>query len=289
MGTKIRKDQIRIEEFIQAVAGVNWGSDTLTASAAAIAAKIHAEVGSIAGAMLYRGAWSTAATDTIKKGYVYVYAGSGNTSIGSGATAVTLEPGDTLIANRDSASVSNPDHWTIVNVNITGAVTDANLAAKLQAALVSGNANALSIAAGTGANAGKVVLTVNFPTVASMGIGTVVTGISIDATTGGITVTKGNVGDMNSRDIVTEESLTPTTSRNVTTMVTASLANPNHFALYINGVRQKKGTDFSLSPQNGAQQGVYVTKVTMSSGAYAPTTGDIVTCDYIMGDSSQYN
>lgn len=288
MATKIRKDQIRIDEFIQAMNSVNWSSDVLTASAAAIASKIQSEVAGVAGAMLYRGAWSTASTDTIKKGYVYVYAGSGNGSIGTGSAAITLEPGDLLIANRDSASVSNPDHWTIVNVNITGAVTEANLATQLLSKLASGNANALSIAAGTGANAGKVVLTAKFPTVTSMGIGTVVTGISIDATTGGITVTKGDSGDMMLKDIVTEESLTPTTSGNVTTMVTASLANPNHFALYINGVRQKKGTDFTLSLENGPQQGVYVTKVTMSSGAYVPTTGDVVTCDYVKGDSRQY-
>lgn len=283
MSTKIRKDQIRIEEFIQAMNSVNWSSDVLTASAAAIASKIQSEVAGVAGAMLYRGAWSTAATDTIKKGYVYVYAGSGNGSIGTGSAAITLEPGDLLIANRDRASVSTPDHWTIVNVNITGAVTEANLATQLLSKLASGNANALSIAAGTGANAGKVVLTVNFPTVTSMGIGSVVTGISIDATTGGITVTKDDVGDMNLTDIVTEESLTPGSN-----MTTAHLANPNHFALYINGVRQKKGTDFTLSLENGSQQGVYVTKVTMSSGAYVPTTGDVVTCDYVKGDSRQY-
>lgn len=284
MATKIRKDQIRIEEFIQAMNSVNWSSDVLTASAAAIASKIQSEVAGVAGAMLYRGAWSTASTDTIKKGYVYVYAGSGNGSIGTGSAAITLEPGDLLIANRDSASVSTPDHWTIVNVNITGAVTEANLATQLLSKLASGNANALSIAAGTGANAGKVVLTVNFPTVTTSGTGSVVTGISINPTTGVITVTKGDSGDMKLTDIVTEESLTPGSN-----MTTARLANPIHFALYINGVRQKKGTDFTLSLENGPQQGVYVTKVTMSSGAYVPTTGDVVTCDYVKGDSRQYD
>lgn len=283
MATKIRKDQIRIEEFIQAMNSVNWSSNVLTASAAAIASKIQSEVAGVAGAMLYRGAWSTASTDTIKKGYVYVYAGSGNGSIGTGSAAITLEPGDLLIANRDSASVSNPDHWTIVNVNITGAVTEANLSTQLLSKMLSGNANSLSIAAGTGANAGKVVLTVNFPTVTTTGSGSVVTGISINATTGVITVTKGDSGDMKLTDIVTEESLTPGSN-----MTTARLANPNHFALYINGVRQKKGTDFTLSLENGPQQGVYVTKVTMSSGAYVPTTGDVVTCDYVKGDSRQY-
>ncbi len=283
MATKIRKDQIRIEEFIQALSSVNWGSDTLTASAAAIASKIQSEVAGVAGAMLYRGAWSTAATDTIKKGYVYVYAGSSKGSIGTGSAAITLEPGDLLIANRDSASVSNPEHWTIVNVNITGAVTEANLKDMMLSKLVSGNANALSIAAGTGSNEGKVVLTVNFPTVTTSGSGSVVTGISINPTTGVITVTKGDSGDMKLTDIVTEESLAPGSS-----MVTAHLANPNHFALYINGVRQKKGTDFTLSKKAGTQTDVYHTEVTMSSLAYDPTSGDIVTCDYIKGDPRQY-
>lgn len=283
MATKIRKDQIRIEEFIQAMNSVNWSSNVLTASAAAIASKIQSEVAGVAGAMLYRGAWSTASTDTIKKGYVYVYAGSGNGSIGTGSAAITLEPGDLLIANRDSASVSNPDHWTIVNVNITGAVTEANLSTQLLSKMLSGNANSLSIAAGTGANAGKVVLTVNFPTVTTTGSGSVVTGISINATTGVITVTKGDSGDMKLTDIVTEESLTPGSN-----MTTAHLANPNHFALYINGVRQKKGTDFTLSLDEAIPIESSQTKVTMSSGAYIPTSGDIVTCDYVKGDSRQY-
>lgn len=283
MSTKIRKDQIRIDEFIQAVGGVNWRSDTLTASAAAIDDKIHAEVGSIAGAMLYRGAWSTAATDTIKKGYVYVYSGSGNGSIGSGATAVTLEPGDTLIANRDSASVSNPDHWTIVNVNITGAVTDANLAAKLLALLVSNNTNALTIAAGTGANAGKVVLTVNYPTVTTSGNGNAVTGISINQTTGVISVTKGYVGDVMRENIVTGESLTPGPS-----MTTVKLADPEHFALYINGVRQLQGTDYDLGIVAGIATGEDRTSIDMHNNAYIPTSGDVVICDYIEGERNQY-
>ena len=34
--TKIRREQIRIEEFIQALNSVDWTSNTLTASSAAI-------------------------------------------------------------------------------------------------------------------------------------------------------------------------------------------------------------------------------------------------------------
>lgn len=284
MSTKIRKDQIRIDEFIQALSTTDagWSSTTLTASAAAIAAKIQSEIGAVSGSMVFKGAWPSSQPSGVKIGWTYVAAAPG--TIGSGSGAVTLENGDTLIAKINNALITNPDHWVVVNVNITGAVTEANLSTQLLSKMLSGNANSLSIEDGTGANDGKVVLTVNFPTVTTTGSGSVVTGISINATTGVITVTKGDSGDMKLTDIVTEESLTPGSN-----MTTAHLANPNHFALYINGVRQKKGTDFSLSRQNIAQTDVYATKVTMSSGAYIPTSGDIVTCDYIKGDPRQYD
>ncbi len=286
MATKIRKEQLILTDFLKSLAYVDWTSDDDAASAAAIAAKIQSEIGAVSGSMVFKGAWPSSQPSGVKIGWTYVAAAP--RTIGSGSGAVTLENGDTLIAKINNALITNPDHWVVVNVNITGAVTEANLATQLLSKLASGNANALSIAAGTGSNEGKVVLTVNFPRVTTSGSGSVVTGISINSTTGVITATKGDSGDMKLTDIVTEESLTPTTSGGVTTMVTASLADPNHFALYINGVRQKKGTDFTLSLENGPQQGVYFTEVTMSSGAYVPTSGDIVTCDYIKGDSRQY-
>lgn len=282
MATKIRKEQLILTDFLKSIASVDWTSDADAASAAAIAAKIQSEIGAVSGSMVFKGAWPSLQPSGVKIGWTYVAAAPG--TIGSGSGAVTLENGDTLIAKINNALITNPDHWVVVNVNITGAVTEANLSTQLLSKMLSGNANSLSIADGTGANAGKVVLTVNFPTVTTTGSGSVVTGISINATTGVITVTKGDSGDMKLTDIVTEESLTPGSN-----MTTAHLANPNHFALYINGVRQKKGTDFSLSSQNIAQTDVYATKVTMSSGAYIPTSGDIVTCDYIKGDPRQYD
>lgn len=281
MATKIRKEQLILTDFLKSIASVDWTSDADAASAAAIAAKIQSEIGAVSGSMVFKGAWPSSQPNGVKIGWTYVAVTPG--TIGSGSTAVTLEKGDTLISKMNNALITNPDHWVVVNVNITGAVTEANLSTQLLSKMLSGNANSLSIAAGTGSNAGKVVLTVNFPTVTTSGSGTVVTGISIDATTGVIRVTKGDSGDMKLTDIVTEESLTPGSN-----MTTAHLANPNHFALYINGVRQKKGTDFTLSLDEAIPIERSKTKVTMSSGAYIPTSGDIVTCDYITGDSRQY-
>ena len=276
--TKIRKDQIRIEEFIQAMNSVDWTSDVLTASAAAINQKILNEIASVAGAMLYRGAWSTASTDTIKKGYVYVYAGSSNGTIGTGSSQVTLEPGDMLIANRDSASITNPDHWTIVNVNITGAITEANLLTQLVSHLASSNTNLLSIAAGTGTNEGKVLLTVNFPTISGGAAdnGKYISAISINAITGVITVTKETLPSQHKMIVLGEEMAESNEREWYTSQQLESL---RRFSVYVNGVKQSLGAngDATASVDSNTGKG----KITFNSGAYLPREGDTVTCDYV--------
>lgn len=280
MPTKIRKEQIRIDEFIQALASADWTSDTLTASAAAIMAKINEQIAGVSGAMLYRGAWSAASNESsIKTGYVYVYDGNG-----TAPTGVTLENGDTLIANTDNASVATAANWTIVNVNITGAITTANLVSNLFAYISNGNTNALTIANDT--TNGKLKLTVNFPTVSNGSVisGQYVSGISINATTGAITVTKATLPsqtEYEKRIVFDETPIGNVDGRNdaFTTQYSVAPNPPIRQSLYVNGVKQHSGTDVALSI-NAEGHGVF--KLTAS--AYIPKSGDIVTCDYIASE-----
>lgn len=278
--TKIRKEQIRIEEFIKALNSVDWTSDVLTASSAAILAKIRSEIAAVAGAMVYRGAWSTASSDTIKLGYVYVYAGSSNGTIGTGSSVVTLEPGDMLIANRESASVSNPEHWTIVNVNITGAIVEANLVTQLNSHIVSSNTNLLSVSVGTGTNAGKLLLTVNFPTISggSAENGKYISSISINATTGVISVTKADLPNYHKRTVLGEEMTVVAESDNKIWKTVNKLESLTRFSVYVNGVKQLLGSrGDAVAVIDSDSRG----KITFDSNAYIPQEGDTVLCDYV--------
>ena len=289
--TQLRKDQIRIEEFIQALNSVNWSSDVLTVSAAAISQKIASEIANVAGAMIYQGEWSSSTTpSSIKKGYVYVYAGADNGSIAAsqGDPAVILEPGDTLIAKQDNADPTRSSHWTIVNVNITGAITQSNLKDQLLSHIASGNNNSLTIAEGTGHNAGKIVLTVNFPTITNSSDNTsswtVVTGITIDATSGVITVNRRDTTE----DIIVSERKSIVTSHPVTYTTSRRLKSVNHISMYVNGVKQALWTSSSSPGANDIADAVVSIDnatgaglITFQNDAYIPQPGDIVTIDYI--------
>jgi len=293
--TQLRKDQIHIEEFIQALSSVNWNSDTLTASAAAISQKIASEIANVAGAMIYQGEWSSSTTpSSIKKGYVYVYAGADNGSIAAsqGDPAVILEPGDTLIAKQDNADPTRSSHWTIVNVNITGAITQSNLKNQLLSHIASGNTNSLTIAEGTGNNAGKVVLTVNFPTI-SMSSGdsnpwVFLTGININATSGVITVKYIDP----TVDIVVSERKSIVTTRPVTYTTSRRLKSVNHISMYVNGVKQALWTSSSSPGANDIADAVVSIDndtgaglITFQNDAYTPQSGDVVVIDYISAGS----
>lgn len=271
--TKIRKEQIRINEFIQSLASANWNSDTLTVSAAAILAKIQSEIAAVSGAMNFRGSWIQAATDTIKKGYVYVFDGQG-----TAPTGVTLENGDTLIAKQDSASISNLNHWTIVQVNITGAVTEANLADKLSEVLKSNNENALVIDKADG----KLLLSVKFPTAD----GTAepyhfVTGIKINSVTGAVSYVTGHIVQF--KDLLVLEAVCRGNPDGVNkTFDTPTLVAENTpHALFINGVKQTEGKDFDyLFTYKEKGVGTF----TINEESYIPKVGDTVTCMYVMNE-----
>lgn len=270
MPTLIRKDQLRIDEFIQALASADWTSDTLTASAAAIAAKIQDSIAGASGAMVYRGAWSTAATDTIKAGFVYVYDGNG-----TAPTGVTLENGDTLIAKQDNASVTNANHWTVVQVNITGAVTTANFLNTLLSFVESGNTNSLTLDVVNN----KLVFTVKFPSITggTPTPGQYVSGLSINAATGAMTVIKDTLPSLDFSRIVFHGKCDGTCDGVNTSFLTPEAALESPFAFYINGVKQTPSVDYDT--RYNIQSGLI--EFGLLSGAYIPKAGDQVSCSYI--------
>lgn len=289
--TLIRGPQIKIEDFIKTIAGnnVNWNNDEHTASMAAIAAKIQSEIAGVAGAMLYRGAWTHAANadasagpnggNAIKKGYVYVYNGHAETTIGTGGTAVTLEPGDTLIANRDAAAIDNPSHWTIVNVNITGALTKANFIDWLVLNYIAPTNTEKNIVDVTeDGTTGKLKLTYTFPTInnGTSESGKYISAISINPSTGAITVTKGTLPTL--KDVVLHAACSGHANGDNVTFKTPSKAIPDGAAaFYINGVMQTLNTDYTYD-LDGDGLGVFTI-----TGGYVPQEGDLVTCSYIKG------
>lgn len=269
--TKIRGGQINLPDFIENQGTAAWTSDTITASQAAILSKIQSEIAGVSGAMVFRGDWSQAATDTIKQGYVYVYAGSG-----TAPTGVTLEDGDTLIAKQDGASVTNANHWTIVQVNITGAITEANLISKLFPLMGSGNTNSLTLAQ----NNGKIIITAKFPTVSNGSATTnqYVRGISINSTTGAITVSKGTLPtqtDYREYFVYGEQPTITVTSGGATVITANEVFTVSSIAVFVNGVRQLP-TDYVVS-LNSEDKAL----VKFTNASYTVTADDYVTLDYI--------
>lgn len=297
--TLIKGGQIQITDFIKAMASVNWSSDNTSPSAAAVLAKIQSEIAGVSGAMQFRGAWTQAATDstagtnssnTIKKGYVYVYEGSG-----TAPTGVTLENGDTLIAKQDAASPTNSNHWTVVQVNITGAVTLANLVASLYSNTVGAGSVSITVPT-TGTNAGKLVITGAFPTVSNGAAesGKYVSAISINATTGVISVTKASLPTMPDyrQYWVLDETPTGTVDgTNRTFLTSRTILDANHVNVYVNGVKQHKGDDVTITKigSGGSAQTSDDGKasIVFDSDAYIPQEGDTVTCDYITEDPTE--
>lgn len=105
------------------LADANWSSDLIAVSAAAIAAKIGTEIAAaqIGGVMAYKGAWSqipaTIPLASIKAGWTFTY------DSGSTITGHTLEAGDQITAKVDNPSLATAANWTVVQANISGAVT----------------------------------------------------------------------------------------------------------------------------------------------------------------------
>lgn len=280
--TLIKGRQIKISDFIKGLADVNWSSDILTASAAAIAAKIENEIAGVAGAMLYRGEWSEAATDTIKKGYVYVYGGNSNGSIGSGSSAVTLESGDLLIANKDNASIADPRHWTIVNMNLTGALTDANFVDWLLDNVMSPTPEIKNIVKlERDDDSGKLKLTYAFPTITNGQEvqDQYISGISIEPNIGKITVTRRSLENHAAALVLDEICEGECNGRNRIFKTKQKYDPRYHHALFINGVKQTEEAEthadyvFNIDDEG---HGVF----TLLDESYIPVEEDFVTCIY---------
>lgn len=91
-------------------------SSTNVPTSAAVAAFVAAQMGDVAGALVYKGTVSAASgMANFKKGWYWI--ASGSFTIGSGSTAENVEAGDMLIANADgtSATASNID---VIQTNI---------------------------------------------------------------------------------------------------------------------------------------------------------------------------
>lgn len=98
---------------------IDWSSDLIAVTAKAISQKIADEVAQaeIGGSMQFKGEWSQANLSTAKAGYTYVY------DFGTPPAAHVMEAGDMIIVKVDNPTITNTDHFSVVQTNIDGAVT----------------------------------------------------------------------------------------------------------------------------------------------------------------------
>lgn len=271
--TKIRKGQIKTEEFIiPSSQSPAWTSEELTASQKAIADKIANSIAGVSGAMVYKGAWSGVPTNGtgVKAGWVYVFEGSG-----TAPTGVTLESGDMLIAESDGANPSTAADWTIVQTNID----DAYLWTKLKAMLVQGNNVTLT------KNDSSKTCTVTFapvyPTISNGNAvnGSYVSGLSIDSS-GQINVTKGTLPAQGvlAENLVYGEVPSGTADGRNRQFVLANKVIDRTVRVYVNGVRQKEGLDYRVVAPSGD---VTTSSILFNDGAYIPDAEDTLLVDYM--------
>lgn len=262
MTSKIRKSQIKTEEFIIPSADALWTSEEVSASQLAIANKIASSIAGAAGAMVYQGAWTSvpAAGVGVKKGWVYVATAA--TTIAT----VNVEIGDMLIANTDTPDPSDAADWTIVQANID----DAYVWAKVKAMLVQGSYITL-----TKNDATKTITFSVTPPAVSGGAaaeGYYVSGISISGNT--ITATKSALPTMFSYGNFCKE--VPSGDTDGVNMV-FNATNTIGFliGLFRNGVKYDDA-EITLAAD--------LKKLTLSSSVPAPTVGDVVEVIYVKHD-----
>jgi hypothetical protein len=132
---------------------VTWTDDSVTATAAAIAALVTQKIGEaqIDGVMSFKGNWSASPTPTtaapIKKGHTFVY------NSGTAPTGLTLEAGDMLVCVADittSAGKTTASNWSVVQSNISGAVTTISAALTSGTLLVGAGGKTISVSNFTG-------------------------------------------------------------------------------------------------------------------------------------------
>lgn len=127
---------------------VAWTDDSVAATAKAIATYVANQIAAaqIGGAMVFKGNWSTAPTPSagtpIAKGWTYVY------DSGTAPTGLTVEAGDMLVAVADittSAGKVLASNWTVVQSNISGAVTTVEAALTSGKLLIGGGGKTISL------------------------------------------------------------------------------------------------------------------------------------------------
>ena len=95
-----------------------WTDDSVTATLKVIEAKIASMISAAAvGGASYQDGWSTAPESGIKKGWMYIY------DSGTPPTGIELEAGDILIAKVDSPDKTLAANWSVVQGNLSAAVT----------------------------------------------------------------------------------------------------------------------------------------------------------------------
>lgn len=262
MATKIRKGQIKTEDFIIPSSGnPTWATETETASQKAIADKILSLIAGVAGAMLYQGAWSSVPANGVgvKKGYVYVYNGSG-----TAPTGTTLDNGDTLIANTDTPDPTNSTNWTIIQSNIEGALTLANFGTNVLAG------SNITITYNSSTKKYTIAASATYPTIAN---GSVVTGkyvAGFSITNGVITLVFGDLPNFSSSNFHTE-TLAGTLNGTNDSFTIPSGVPLFIIGVFVNGLKQKLTDDYTITGNT----------IKFTASAYIPQTGDILEIVYI--------
>ena len=271
---------------------VVWTDDLTAVSAAAIAAKISSEIASaqIGGVMVYKGAWSqvpaTIALNTIKSGWTFTY------DSGSALTGHTLEAGDQIIAKVDNPSLSVAANWTVVQANISGAVTSIESAvADSQMAIYSGTSgkilkkltltgllkvvNGVPAVAGAGdlpshthpttvrihgSSVGGFTDTIEFKAVGAT--------FTWNETTKELGLTVPTVAKTDWKHNVSMSGTQNGTNKVFTLPEAIVLASES---IYLNGVMLTRGVDYTISG----------TTVTLSSELFAPETKHTLRANYI--------
>lgn len=142
LNSKLPKDKLSAD------GNVVWTDDSVAATAKAIATYVSNQIAAaqIGGAMVFKGNWSAAPTPSagspIAKGWTYVF------DSGTAPTGLTVEAGDMLVAVADittSAGKVLASNWTVVQSNISGAVTTVEAALTSGKLLIGGGGKTISL------------------------------------------------------------------------------------------------------------------------------------------------
>lgn len=272
---------------------VVWTDDLTAVSAAAIAAKISAEIAAaqIGGVMAYKQGWSqvpaTIPLASIKAGWTFTY------DSGSAITGWTLEAGDQIIAKVDNPSLTKAANWQVVQANISGAVTSVEAAVTdSQVAIFSGTSGKIlkkltltgllkCVNGVLSAATASDLPSHTHPT--NVSVNSAVVGAFIDA----IKFKQGGSVTITWDDATKELFISVPTVAKIDWKFNASLSGTQNGtnkvftlpeaiilaseSIYLNGVMLTRGVDYTISG----------TTVTLSSELFAPETKHTLRANYI--------